>query len=279
MTLRRALIASGIFGLWLLWLWLLLYGDSSGLFFDKETNSTFSASGAFGDSFGAIASLMTTIAAVGVYLTFSSESEARKQKTFEENFFSLLRNFESIVAQTRMERTIRDQQSTFKATYHKLDRAGKAKVERTHHGRHALAIILYTIRNNLQPDQYKNIKQVARAYNNSFDKYVGSLGHYFRSLYHIYRLIDTKCPKDHEQYSRIVRAQLSNPELCLLAYNCTVGEGRTKFKKLVVQYSVLHNLHRVGLDPHEEAELDFFVRKIPEGAFRFEPIKPVTYDD
>lgn len=95
----------------------------------------------------------------------------------------------------------------------------------------------------------------------------------------MYRLIDEDCPNNKQYYSRIVRAQLSNSELCMLAYNCIVGEGRFKFSKLVSKYSVLHNIHREGLDEYSRAELAFFIRKLPAESFRFDPITPITYDD
>jgi hypothetical protein len=275
----KYLVAGGIFLLWVAWLFLLIFGAEYGLFFSEADNTNYARSGAFGDSFGVIASLMTTIAAVGVYMTFSSEVKARRRQDFENNFFTLLGNLESISSQLALERTRRDDEGSFRASYGKLQRMGRAKVVRTHRGPQAMTVILYVLRDKLEPSGYRDIKTVARAYQQTFDKYVGILGRYFRSLYHIYRLIDDSIDIDKMYYARIVRAQLGNTTLCLLGYNLIVGEGRFKFKKLAQKYSILHNLHREGLDEWASAELEFFLRKLHPHTFRFDPIAPVTYDD
>lgn len=222
------------------------------------------------------------VAAVGVYVTFSNEQHARRISQFESNFFTLLKNLESITSQIQMELLQKRKDSTFKAKYPPLLRAGNRITIRYHHGREGLKVILYIIRNDIEPDGYLNIKIVAKKYNETYNRFVHFLGHYFRTVYHIYRLIDEKCPKDDDlsyHYARIVRSQLSNPELCLLSYNCIVGEGRYKFRELAEKYAIFHNIHREVIDEYEQSELDFFLRKIHHSAFRFEPIVPITYDD
>jgi hypothetical protein len=258
---------------------LLLYAPAWAPFLAAQEDGRFAGSGQFGDSFGAIASFMTTVAAVGVYLTYRSESEAGRTKEFEDNFFTLLRNFESVTAQLKLGLLVADDSAGFKARYHKLNRIGASKVIKSHEGRTVPHVILLILRDEIGPTGYSDIKTVARAYNKVFDKYVQFLGHYFRSLYHVYRLIEDKCPGDKSHYARIVRAQLSNSELCLLCYNCIVGEGRFKMKKLAAEHAMFHNLHRERLDKYEAAELRFFRRKLPNEAFRFDPITPITYDD
>lgn len=275
----RWVIASGILSLWFGWIALLLIGPDVGLFFDRTTNDNFGRSGAFGDSFGVIASFMTTVAAIGVYLTYTADVEARRLQAFEENFFTLLKNFESITAQTTIELLVEDEDTHFDATYDRLVSITGSRVVRAHHGRAGLGVILLVIRDKVGSSGYNNSKVVATAYDNTFNHFAGYLGHYFRSLYHLYRLIEERCPGEKMYYARIVRAQLSNPELCLIAYNCIVGEGRFKFQELAVRYSLFHNLHRSGLDNHGIAELDFFTRKLPPEAFRFEPQPPITFDD
>lgn len=67
------------------------------------------------------------------------------------------------------------------------------------------------------------------------------LGHYFRSLYHLVRYVDESGVEDKRLYMRLLRAQLSYPELVLLFYNC-LTLGYTKFKPLVEKYELLQNL-------------------------------------
>lgn len=267
---------------WLIWLAVLTNENTFKHLFETGDNNFYALSGAFGDSFGFVASLMTMIAAVGVYVTFSNEQHARTISQFESNFFTLLKNLESITSQIQVELLKNRKDSTYKAKYHPLLRVGTRIPIRTLNGREGLKVILFVIRNGIGPEGYSNIKVVSRNYNETYNKFVHFLGHYFRTVYHIYRLIDEKCPKDDGlsyHYARIVRSQLSNPELCLLAYNCIVGEGRHKFRYLAEKYAIFHNMHRELLDEYEQPELDFFLRKLHCTAFRFEPIVPITFDD
>lgn len=267
---------------WIAWFYVLLEPSAFIHIFGPTTGDRFSLSGTFGDSFGVIASLMTTIAAVGVYVTFSNEQHARGIHHFESNFFTLLGNLESITSQMRVDMQRTNRESKYKADYHRLKRKGTTEVIRKYDGREALQIILYVIRNDITPSGYANIKLVSKTYDQTYDRFVDHLGHYFRTIYHIYKLIDDRCPSDPglaNHYARIVRSQLSNSELCLLAYNCVVGEGRFKFRKFAVKFALFHNLHRDRLDEYERAELAFFQRKINDAAFRFDETPPITYDD
>lgn len=275
----RYLVAALIGCVWLSWFGLVIYGPSLGLFFEPETESRFGTSGAFGDSFGVVASLMTTVAAVAVYLTYYMDKEDRAAREFESNFFTLLKNFESITSQIRIELLAPDENIDYESKYERLQRVTTTKVVRSHQGRMGIAVVLLILRDRLGPNSYSDTKVVAKAYDATFDHFVSYLGHYFRTLYHIYRLIEEKCQGDKDYYARIIRAQLSNPELCLLAYNCIVGEGRHKFKTFASKYSIFHNLHREGLDEYQQAELQFFLRKLPKNAFRFDPVEPITYDN
>lgn len=270
-----------IFSIWVAWAWLLLgpakYKPG---FFQPIQENSFAATGSFGDSFGPIAALMTTIAAMAAYVAFTSDREDRARQQFETNFFTLLANFESITGQTEMYFGKKDNKIKYKSEYRPLERLATRKISREFKGRFAIGVVVLLLRERIGPDGYRNIKVVASGYEKIFDSYVNSLGHYFRTLYQVYRLIDERCPRgDADYYARIVRAHLSHSELCLIAYNCIVGEGRHKFKRLAEKYAILHNLHRQGLDEFAQAELDFFRRKLKDGAFRFEDFHPVTFDD
>jgi hypothetical protein len=74
--------------------------------------------------------------------------------------------------------------------------------------------------------------------------YENDLNHYFRFMYHMVNYVDTSKMQDKYFYVRILRSNLSESELILLALNCAYGEGREKFKKLVEKYALLHNLSR-----------------------------------
>ncbi len=74
------------------------------------------------------------------------------------------------------------------------------------------------------------------------NKHQSEFGHYFRSLYHIIKLIDHSDVEDKRLYTNLVRAQLSSYELTLLFYNCLSDLGREKFKPLVEKYALLKNM-------------------------------------
>ncbi|MDR7153288.1 hypothetical protein J2W40_000082 [Sphingobium xenophagum] len=277
--MHRWIVAVLILAVWMGWALLIVIAPENISIFHDESDKNYSSLGAFGDSFGVIASLMTTVGAVGIYMTFVADRDARKIQQFEQNFFTLVGNFESITRTINVPLQKKDKERKFSQKYHKLNRSAQFKTVKNFDGRSALSVILYLIRNEIQPDGYKDIKIVAKAYAKCFDKYVHHLGHYFRTLYQIYKLIDEKCPENKEYYARIIRAQLSNNELCLLAYNCIVGEGRLKFRNYAEEYAVFHNIHQEGLDDYEKEEIAFFIRKIKQSAFRFDKIIPITYDD
>ena len=57
------------------------------------------------------------------------------------------------------------------------------------------------------------------------------------------------------KYTSIVRAQLSRYELIWIFYNCLSGNGITKFKRLVENYSLLKNIRIELLATSEDREL------------------------
>ncbi|MCT1402500.1 putative phage abortive infection protein [Paenibacillus sp. p3-SID867] len=79
------------------------------------------------------------------------------------------------------------------------------------------------------------------AFKKVYDAYESQLGHYFRNLYHIVKLIqDEKFSEDHQEnrreqqkYRGILRAQLSSFELLLVFYNLVYSEKGEKFKSIL----------------------------------------------
>lgn len=75
-----------------------------------------------------------------------------------------------------------------------------------------------------------------------------NLGHYFRTLYHVFKFVKaTDMPSDvQRRYASIARAQLSSLELSLLFYNCLTPYG-TKFKPLIEEFGLLEHLDKKTL--------------------------------
>lgn len=73
------------------------------------------------------------------------------------------------------------------------------------------------------------------------------IGHYFRLLYNIVKLVKLTDGIDKKQYTNILRAQLSSYELKLLFYNCISSWGKEKFKPLVEEFALLKTIPRAVL--------------------------------
>jgi hypothetical protein len=81
-------------------------------------------------------------------------------------------------------------------------------------------------------------------YNYYFHIHQSSLGHYFRNLYYLVKYADDSYfpSKFKTEHIRMLRAQLSNYELLLLAYNCLHPYGEN-FYPLVEKYELLKSLN------------------------------------
>jgi hypothetical protein len=81
-------------------------------------------------------------------------------------------------------------------------------------------------------------------YDHYFQINQSDLGHYFRNLYHIVRYVERTQISDKIkiEHLKILRAQLSNYEILLLAYNGIHPYG-AKFYPLIEKYEMLKNLN------------------------------------
>lgn len=107
---------------------------------------------------------------------------------------------------------------------------------------------------------YKNAKQNYAKFNKDNNHY---LGHYFRTLYRILKIIDdsTLDLEDKKSYSRMLRAQLSMDELSLLFLNCLKGVCDSgEFQLLLYRYSMLEHLSvEYAEHPHLQMEKDNYL--------------------
>lgn len=87
------------------------------------------------------------------------------------------------------------------------------------------------------------------------------VGHYFRLLYNIIKLVNRTDGIDKHFYTNLVRAQLSSYELKLLFYNGLSAWGIEKFKPLIEQFALLKTL------PNAALPNDVLLRKYDPTAF------------
>ncbi|MNH16762.1 hypothetical protein D3C76_1537490 [compost metagenome] len=83
------------------------------------------------------------------------------------------------------------------------------------------------------------------AYDSVLQAHLGDLGLYFRSLYAVFRYIETTAIEDRKHFALVVRSLLSDYELIFLFYNCLSDKG-SKFKVYAEKYALFDNLD-VGL--------------------------------
>lgn len=175
------------------------------------------------------------------------QNETLSKQNFENTFFQMLRRISDLVSQTTRNQPL-----------------GYTVGAATANGREAFETMFKADLRSV----YKHlaltldpVARVERAYQEFYSEKRGELGHYFRSLYHLFTFIDRSDLSEHDKsiYANIVRAQLSTYELCLLFYNGVWGEGKAGFKPLVEKYGILKHLDpRDLLDPAHKENRDFY---------------------
>lgn len=98
--------------------------------------------------------------------------------------------------------------------------------------------------------------KLVNAYRVAANDHIDDFAHYFRTLYNILRFIDDSTQVDESgklRYAKFVRSQLSEAELVVIFYNSiskielpgreTLELGYPKMAKLLVKYSILHNMN------------------------------------
>jgi len=227
----------------------------------------------FGEKFGAINALFAGLAFAGVIYTvylqrkelqlqrdeikrsteeLKGQKEAMNLQRFENKFFQMLelhrQNLNSISSN--------------------IDQVGRMS------GREFFKYSSAEIRNWYQyycvnSENEKKLLVLANVYTTYYGRHKGELGHYFLNLYHIVNYID-KTPeiniKEKEFYMKLLRAQLSNFEVLLLAYNCISFYGSEKFKPLIEKYKLLNNLDfELRMPTNERIIIDpiIWIKKYP----------------
>lgn len=212
----------------------------------------FENSKTFGDIFNALGSLFTALAFAGLIVTIiiqrqdiNSQSRISNIQNFENNFFKLLDQHHRIIDSFVIEpkpNIVGDDISQYKENRKKIIQ---------------LEAFDFLIKDFKY--RYDKVKEIRSPSDNSiqnvfihaflhhtYGKYGYMLGHYFRNLYHIVKFIDEdKSLDDFEikyKYAKILRAQLSAPEIYLIALNGLTYYGEA-FKPLIEKYRLLKNMN------------------------------------
>ena len=210
--------------------------------------------GIFGDMFGAVNSLFSGLAFVGVIYAITMQrheiaiarqdirytkeilddqkaqlerrNEETKKQTFEATFFQLVRLFSDLTNQIDLQRT-------------------QNAVTIVTSGKDVFPVFLKRLKKTYRPPA-KSIyggEDFNEAYEEFYSKHNTELGHYFRTVYNIIKFIDNSDIPEKNFYSNLLRAQLSDSEAALLFHNGLSKHGIEKFKPLMERYGLLKNVN------------------------------------
>jgi len=200
---------------------------------------SFERTGQLGDSFGIISAFMTATAALFAFRTYQravKDSERLERRASEPSYLNLIERRYDVLNRIRHITITRDPLAW--PVEEKRDEVnGQAALDR-------MAALLQTRRQNRPEEALKTL------FDGVIDHALG-LSNHFRFTYHIVAYADRQFGEPSlfgskanpaYPYVRLLRAQVSDSELLLIALNCVVGEGHAKFKAMVEGYALLHNM-------------------------------------
>lgn len=247
--------------LWAANLWIGLYYNGIGTVIGDR--------GTFGDVFGAVNSVFTGLAFVGVIYSIAMQREE-------------LAIARSEMAQTKLilseqQQNLRDQnfatrKQVFEATFFKMldrfvaltesiDIQGDEKQYLK--GKDAIDFLFKKLQK-----KYSEIKEMPselfgdnppslfdRVYNQFFHDYGHEFSHYFRTLYTLLNFVEKSEVEDKAFYMKLVRAQLSDSEAALLLCNYISQNTTARFNMIQDKYGMLKNVDSAHLIVQENQHL------------------------
>ena len=234
--------------------------------------------GVFGDKFGAINSLFSGLAFVGLIVTlryqkeelelqrqelaetrkelegqkkeFEEQNKIMRRQSFENTLFNMLSLQQEIVNKLSFSgiKNTLDLNTNFfggmevKVIPEKIDLLGRSVFEELYN---EVEVTYVNINGKeAKEDGIKNILNKRIDFYSQI-KETTLFDHYFRHLYRIFKYIkesDLIAEEEKYEYSCIVRSQLSDYELVMLFYNCISVNGKDKFKPLIEEFAVFNNI-------------------------------------
>lgn len=222
----------------------------------------------FGDIFNALGSLFTALAFAGLIITIifqrldnNDQKEINNIQNFENNFFKLLEQHHRIIDSFVIEPKPNEKDDKIEAYPEKRDKIYQLE---------AFDFLAKDFKHRyekVKENRFPVDKSIQTVFiyaflHHSYGKYGYMMGHYFRNLYHIVKYIDDdKFLKSFDlkyKYAKILRAQLSAPEINLIALNGLTyyGEG---FKPLIDKYKLLKNMNF----QYEMVDIEWLTGKYP----------------
>lgn len=237
-----ALVALVIVGMWFLYPYYV--NEQLGLIEQKPVADANS----FGDLYGALNTLFSGFAFLGVIVSimiqseelndtrreiakqtvqFSSQTDAMYKQSFENTFFQLLGLNNEIVKSATVNISVNDKNGN--------------GIRLSGEGREVFKEYRDYFSIFKEQHYYVPIGDTYEIFHNEVDDV---LGHYFRSIYQALKLIDGALLDNvqKKEYANMLRAQLSKHELEMLFYNCLSKLGSVKFKPMLEKYEFFEHL-------------------------------------
>lgn len=160
----------------------------------------------------------------------SAQSDATRVQNFETSFFQLLRLHNDVVNAIDLQ----------------------SEEGRITKGRDCFKVFVNRLEKELLTEGGNKKYEIFIAqYEFFYMNHEHEIGHYFRLLYNIVKLIKFTDGIDKKRYTNLLRAQLSSYEQKLLFYNCISSWGKEKFKPLVEEFALLKTIPKTSL-PEDE---------------------------
>lgn len=216
----------------------------------------YDARGTFGDMFGAVNALFTGLAfAAVIYAIFLQKHEVRLLKSELAGTKRMMQEQQELAAvqlknqhKQIFESTFFQYLSVFNQIVAGMDLNSKEKPPVM--GKDVFTVFLRRIGENDQIRPSENFMGLPKgngcsedAYEDFYDTHASELGHYFRTLYNLFKFVHKSDEVDQRLYTNLIRAQLSDDEAMLLFLNGLSEKGQ-KFKPLLEEYAVLKNVDK-----------------------------------
>jgi hypothetical protein len=158
------------------------------------------------------------------------QNEALRVQNFEASFFQLLRLHNDIVSSIDLV-------------------SGVGVVTK---GRDCFRVFLNRLQSRLEAEGADgNFEAFLTYYDLFYIEHQHEIGHYFRLMYNIIKLVSHTDGIDKRFYTNLVRAQLSSAELMLLFYNGLSSWGNEKFKPMIEEFALLKTMPNATLPKDE----------------------------
>jgi hypothetical protein len=241
---RRMLWLAAVVGL-CIWSFLVLL---NGVRFGWTLSGEHAVWGQFGDYLGGVLNPVFAFAAFLILLCtlydqrlhIEEERETRTLQDFENTFFQLLHRFNDVLSDMRFARDV-----NVRSDVGLLE----VRVVATQ-GRGAMRSMFLTFKEGCESHPphvgVDLVKYYGERNSDFYQEWEHELGINFRTLYHIFRFIDSSSLSFEKrvQYADIAPAQLSAYELAMIFYNGLWGEGRSGFRSLIEKYGLLKHLKK-----------------------------------